>query len=97
MGLTLSALAAPSGFADVHDDAPYAETVAYVRERGVMNGTTETTFNPSGTVTRGQLAAILYRMSGNPAVENAAFFNDVTLGMYYADASARGRHNEGVF
>lgn len=88
LGLTLSALAAPSGFADVPDDAPYAEAVAYVRERGVMNGTTETTFNPSGTVTRGQLAAILYRMSGNPAVENATFFNDVTPGMYYADASA---------
>lgn len=88
LGLTLSALAAPSGFADVPDDTPYAEAVTYVRERGIMNGTTETTFNPSGTVTRGQLAAILYRMSGNPAVENAMFFNDVTPGMYYADASA---------
>lgn len=87
LGLALSALAA-SGFADVPDDAPYAEAVAYVRERGIMNGTTKTTFNPSGTVTRGQLAAILYRMSGNPAVENAVFFNDVTAGMYYADASA---------
>ena len=88
LGLTLSALAAPSGFADVPDNAPYAEAVAYVRERGIMNGTTETTFNPSGTVTRGQLAAILYRMSGNPAVENAVFFNDVTAETYYADASA---------
>ena len=88
LGLTLSALAAPSGFADVPDDAPYAEAVAYVRERSIMNGTTETTFNPSGTVTRGQLAAILYRMSGSPAVENAVFFHDVTAGMYYADASA---------
>ena len=88
LSLALPALAAPSGFTDVPEDAPYAEAVAYVRDRGIMNGTAETTFDPSGTVTRGQLAAILYRASGSPTVENAVFFNDVTPGMYYADASA---------
>ena len=46
LSLALPALAAPSSFTDVPEDAPYAEAVAYVRDRGIMNGTAETTFDP---------------------------------------------------
>ena len=76
-----------TGFSDVDADDWFAESAVYVRDNGVMNGTSDTTFNPNGTTSRGQIAAILYRAAGSPAVSGAADFPDVTAGAYYADAA----------
>ncbi len=57
-----------TGFTDVPADAWYAQAVEYCRENGLMAGTSDITFAPEGTLTRAMLAAILYRMSGTPAV-----------------------------
>ena len=87
--LSVTAFAAvnDTGFSDVDAGAWYAEAVAYVREHGIMNGTTETTFNPDATTTRGQMAAILYRAAGSPASNgNLAGFSDVADTAYYAQA-----------
>ena len=88
LGLSAAALAAveDTGFADVDADAWYAEAVEYVRDHGIMNGTSAAIFDPDGTTTRGQITAILYRASGSPEVSGGAAFTDVADGAYYADA-----------
>ena len=88
LGLSVTALAAveDTGFADVDADAWYAGAVEYVRDHGIMNGTGTTIFNPDGTTTRGQIAAILYRASGSPEVSGGTAFTDVADTAYYADA-----------
>ena len=70
--LTLPAFAAESdtGFTDVTADAWYADAVTYVRDNGLMSGTSDTTFTPGGTMTRGMLVTTLYRMAGSPSLEN---------------------------
>lgn len=50
-----------STFTDVAPDAWYASAVAWARENGIVTGVTDTTFNPNGSVTREQMATILYR------------------------------------
>ena len=74
------------GFSDVAADAWYADAVEYVRDNGLMNGTTPTTFDPNGTTSRGQIAAILYRLSGSPAGDRGKAFPDVPDSAYYANA-----------
>lgn len=75
-----------TGFSDVEAGAWYAGAVAYVREKGIMNGTSATTFSPGATTTRGQMAAILYRAAGSPAAAGSAAFSDVPETAYYAQA-----------
>ena len=87
--LIQSAWAAWNGghFRDVPRDAWYAGAVDRVCAAGLMNGTGPGTFSPGGTVTRGQLAAILYRLAGEPAVYGSSF-PDVPASAYYAKAVA---------
>ena len=77
-----------TGFSDVAADAWYADAVMYVRNNGIMNGTSVTTFSPNATMTRAMLAAVLYRAAGSPAVSGKANFRDVAANAYYADAAA---------
>lgn len=89
MGLCVTALAAgeADGFSDVSGDAWYAGAVAYVRDQGLMIGTGASTFSPDTTTTRGQIAVIVYRASGSPAVTGATAFPDVADTAYYANAA----------
>lgn len=73
-------------FRDVPAGAWYADAVVQVYEAGWMNGTTTSTFSPGGTVTRGMIAAILYRMEDSPSVSGSVPFRDVDKGDYYAKA-----------
>ena len=57
---------APAGapsvdFSDIHANADYAEAVKWAVYMGVTAGTSETTFSPDTTCTRGQIATFLYR------------------------------------
>ena len=74
-------------FSDVPGDSWCAGAVAYVREKGLMVGTSDTTFSPDTTTTRGQIATILYRAAGSPAATGGAAFTDVADTAYYADAA----------
>lgn len=53
--------AAPSAFTDVPADAEYAQAVAWAVSKGITTGTSETTFSPDATCTRGQIVTFLYR------------------------------------
>ncbi len=73
-------------------DSPKAGTWAhagidYCVENKLMNGISDTLFKPNGTVTRGQLVTILYRIAGNKAAATTEVtFTDVEDGRYYTDA-----------
>ena len=73
-------------FIDVGGDDWFYDDVAYVYENGLMNGTSETTFSPYISTTRGMIVTILYRMDGKPAVFEACPFTDVKAGAYYERA-----------
>jgi flavodoxin len=61
--------------------------VAYVKEHGLMNGTSDTTFSPGEkTTSRGMIAAILYRVAGSPDFTGGTAFPDVADTAYYAIA-----------
>ena len=75
-----------TGYSDVAVDAWYTEAVMYCREHGLMNGMTDTTFEPEASLTRAMLVTILYRSAGGPAVTGNDSFTDTVDGAYYADA-----------
>ena len=75
-----------SGYTDVPPDAWYAEAVMALREKGVMDGVGDGRFDPEGVFTRAQLATVLYRLAGKPAVQGEDGFSDTLPGAWYADA-----------
>lgn len=54
-------------FSDVPADTWYTQAVAWAQEKGVIQGTSPTTFSPDSQVTREQLATMLWRYDGCPA------------------------------
>lgn len=85
-----------SPFADIKNDQWFYDDVMFVYEKGLMNGASDNAFEPSGTATRGMLAAILWRQAGSPAAESAAAYKDVPAGRYYTDA-IRWTTEQGVY
>lgn len=83
---TAFAAVGDTGFSDVAADAWYADAVEYVRDNGLMSGTSATTFEPQTTTSRAMLATILYRASGSPSGAASANFTDVASDAYYYDA-----------
>ncbi len=57
----------------------YDKGIAWARENGVSDGT-----NPNGSVTREQLAAMLYRYAGSPTVSGTLPFTDTHEANLYA-------------
>ena len=86
--LNLNALAAveDTGYTDVDAGSWYAQAVEYVRDNGLMSGTSDTQFFPGGTMTRAMLAQTLYRAAGSPAVSGQDTFPDTQAGAWYGDA-----------
>ena len=80
LSVTAFAAVEDTGFADVAADAWYAEAVEYVRDNGLMSGTSATTFAPNDTMTRSMLATTLYREAGSPAVSGGDAEFDQQIG-----------------
>lgn len=76
-------------FSDVPENAWFRDAVSYVYRNEFMNGTSATTFTPAGSMTRGMLVTVLYRIDGCAAVtdEERSCFDDIA-GAYYTDAVA---------
>ncbi len=88
LALAVPALAAvdDTGFSDVDAGAWYAEAVIYCREHNLMDGTGNNRFAPESILTRAQLATVLYRIEGTPAVTGTDAFTDTADGAWYNDA-----------
>ncbi len=94
--LTAAAFAADAvDFGDVPDSAWYYGNVEYAVERGMINGTSDTTFSPEDTITRAQFITILYRAFGQSETASPTeVFHDVPAGSYYESAVYWGQvHN----
>ena len=84
--LAAAAQSNSSPFTDVPSDASYAQAVEWCRENGIMSGTSATTFNPNGTLTRAMLATVLHRAAGAPEAAETTTFTDNASGTYYHEA-----------
>ena len=74
-------------FPDVAEDSYYYKAVLWAVEKGIAKGTSETTFSPNDTCTRGQTVAFLYRYANSPAVSGSNSFADVSETAYYYNAT----------
>ena len=72
-------------FADVKESDWYYDAVLDVYAKGLMNGTSATTFEPDLGLSRGMIVTILHRLEGTPAA-GACPFGDVKPGSYYEAA-----------
>ena len=92
-GYELDKLRAP--FDDVPRGQWYTDAIWWAKLTGIVNGTSATTFDPNGRITREQLAAILYRYTakyapnatGN-AASLAAYPDAGSVSAYARDAMA---------
>ncbi len=69
-------------FTDVKEGTWYHDAVLAAYRAGIVKGMTDTTFQPAGTTTRGQLVTMLYRMAGEPDCTASATFTDLTQSWY---------------
>jgi len=72
---------APINFVDVNSNNWFYAAVNFVAASGYMSGTTTTPplmFEPTRVLTRAEVAVILHRMAGSPAVTGPIQFTDVT-------------------
>lgn len=74
-------------FTDIAPGAWYYDAVKYAVDHSLFYGTSDTTFSPNSTMTRGMLATVLYRMESEPESDPADFL-DVGSGKYYSEAVA---------
>ena len=72
-------------FRDVCKTDSFYDDVKFVYKNEIMNGVSEVLFDPSGTLTRGMIVTILWRMEGKPDVAGTGTFTDVPAGEWYAD------------
>ena len=73
-------------FADVKSGSWYEAAVLYARANGFFDGTSATTFEPDGPMTRAMFVTVLGRMAGVEAADyaGATDFIDVAEGTWYA-------------
>lgn len=78
-----------SCFSDVDLNRWYHESIDYAVLNGLMLGVGGGKFDPNGTTTRAQFVTVLYRVAGEPGVEDLENpFADVAEGKWYTDAIA---------
>ena len=74
-------------FTDVAEGSYYYSAVLWAVEKGITNGTSETTFSPNAPCTRAHVVTFLYRSEGSPEPPRGVNpFSDVPAGRYYTDA-----------
>ena len=79
--------AKPSGFRDVAPGDYFAKPVEWAVQKGITDGTSETTFSPNDPCTRGQMVTFLWRAMGSPEPDSARNpFRDVKTDDYFCKA-----------
>ncbi len=73
-------------FTDADTTAWYHDGVHFCVENGLMNGVADDKFAPSGTLSRGMIVTMLWRMEDEPVVNYAMTFKDVAAGKWYTEA-----------
>jgi hypothetical protein len=81
-------------FTDVKDTDWFYDEVEYVSARGMMAGTSDTTFAPADSWQRAQFVTALWRLDGEKKASKAADFTDVEAGQWYSEAIAWAAENK---
>ncbi len=81
-------VSAANAYTDVPSDAWYKGAVDYVTEKEIMNGVTDTTFEPNGVVTRAMFVTVLSRLAKAETDNTVSPFADVPAGQWYTGAVA---------
>lgn len=81
-------------FIDVAEGDWFYDYVMQAYAGSLMNGVSETSFDPNGDVTRAMFVTVLYRMEGSPENEGNVKFVDVEKGSWYDKAVAWASANE---
>ena len=84
--LTPGSAAASDYFADVSDNAYYAEAADWLYDTGLSTGVAPGIFQPDGLVTRAQIATFLWRVSGGHPPTSSGTFADIHPAAWYAPA-----------
>ena len=82
-------------FDDVDVDDWFHDAVEYAYENDLMNGVSDDEFDPNGTLTRGMMVTVLYRLEGEPESRADLPFEDVEPGTWYTEA-VRWAVDEGI-
>lgn len=83
-------------FVDVKSNDWFYDGVAYCYEKGYMQGTSATTFEPQKIINRAQLITTIYRMAGSPSVFGMTEpFSDVSESHWAYKAIVWG-YNKGI-
>ncbi|MGI6057364.1 MAG: S-layer homology domain-containing protein [Bilifractor sp.] len=81
-------------FSDIRSDAWYHDAVYWAAGKGITSGTSETTFSPDRTCTRGQIVTFLWRYMGSPHTSLAGNpFTDINGSQYYAEGVMWAKNN----
>lgn len=85
-------------FVDVDSEAWYHDPIDWAIENDVLHGYDDgsNTMGPNDSITRSQMAAMLWNLAGNPAPTEDATFTDCVDGAWYANAIAWAQE-EGIF
>jgi hypothetical protein len=72
----------PPSFDDVGTSHPFRTEIEWLAAEGITGGFPDGTFRPTGAVTRGSMAAFLYRLAGEPDFDppTPPTFDDVGTG-----------------
>ena len=73
-------------FTDVGTDIATATAVKAMFDRGLMNGTSDTTFEPNISLDRAMLATMLHRMTWDEDTVFRPVFSDIAPGRWYSEA-----------
>ena len=84
-----------SQFSDIDSGEWYVGSVGYVLKQGIMAGYGNGTFGTQDTLSRAQMATMLWRMEGEPAAGSDLPFEDVGEDAWYAKA-VRWAASEGI-
>ena len=80
-------------FKDLDPQGWYIGELEAILQAGLMNGTGPDTFEPGLATSRAMIVTILYRLEGEPAVSDAAGFDDVPADSWYGPAVAWAQSN----
>ena len=85
-------------FADVPAGSYYEKAVAWASEKKIVNGYSKDKFAPSDSITREQLATMLYKYAGSPEAKalDASAFGDADTVSDYAKAAVGWAVEKGI-
>ena len=76
----------PCSFTDVPESSYYYDAINWAYRHHITNGTSDTTFSPDKSCTRGQIVTFLYNYLGKGQTCQTSAFQDVSKGSYYFQA-----------